>query len=187
MTQTRTDSSKATRPASGRAVNLDSMSVSQAADFLRLSPRRFRLLVDKGVITKAWGKGYQWDVILAEYLDYKHAQLAAGGGAGEGSFLDPIAERARKDKELADRVALQNAITRGEQAPARLFASALVHARFHFAEVLSVLPEQLGRELASLSRMEIKARLQERLYAALFSLAVDPSSPSPHTTQGTDQ
>lgn len=189
MTQTPAESSKAKRSASGRAVNLESMSVSQAADFLRLSPRRFRLLVDKGVITKAWGKGYHWETVLAEYLDYKHAQLA-GGASEDGAFLDPVAERARKDKELADRVALQNAMTRGEQAPVRFFAFALAHARERFAAELAGLPEKLSVELAGLSRLEIMAVLEDRLYRLLDGFAhdkppVNSSRPSPSSSNHT--
>jgi hypothetical protein len=39
----------------------------------------------------------------------------------DGAALDPTQERARKDKELADKTALQNAVTRGE-----LFSGAVV-------------------------------------------------------------
>src|SRR5689334_16601782 len=44
-----------------------------------------------------------------------------GRAAGAEADLDPAQERARKDKELADKTALQNAVTRGE-----LFSGAVV-------------------------------------------------------------
>src|ERR1044072_7924659 len=44
-----------------------------------------------------------------------------GRGVVAGGDLDPAQERARKDKELADKTALQNAATRGE-----MFSGAIV-------------------------------------------------------------
>lgn len=160
------------------ARNLDSMSVAKAAEFLIMSPRRFRLLVDQGVITKAWGSGYKCDVILREYLDHLHSYIANREAGTAKPGLDPIAERARKDSEMADRVALANAVTRGEQAPVKLFQSALDDATTIIRERTVSLPDQLAGQLVGRSRADIKATLKTHIDGLLRGLAA-------HTTKTT--
>jgi hypothetical protein len=160
---------------SARPIKPDSMSVAQAAEFLSMSPRRFRILVDQGVITKAWGTGYKWDVILREYLDHMH-DLIAKRETGE-AILDPIAERARKDSEMADRVALQNAVTRGEQAPMALFQSALDDVISAIRARVEPLPELLVDQLVGRDRTTIMTILKHATDAVLTEL----SNPQPKT------
>jgi len=154
-----------------------SMSVAKASAYLFMSTRRFRLMVDQGVFTKAWGTGYDADTILREYLDHLHGVVADQKTGNAKAVLDPIAERARRDKEMADRMALQNAVTRGEQAPVALFQTVLDDATTAIHARVVSLPERLAGQLVGQDRASIADRLRQ----AIHSLLSDLAHPQPKT------
>jgi len=153
------------------AARTDSMSVAKASAYLFMSPRNFRLLLDQGVFTKAWGRGYDAQTILREYLEHLR-KVADDRQSGKAeAVLDPIAERARRDKEQADRIALQNAVTRGEQAPIGLFQLALDDATTAIRARITSLPDALADQLVGMDRTAIKAVLKLTVDAVLLDLA----------------
>ena len=86
-----------------------------AAAHICLAVRNFHNLVARGVIEKQDRGGYDLDIVREEYI--RHLQDVAAGREkkqSQAGELNGEQERARKDKELADRTSLQNAVTRGE-------------------------------------------------------------------------
>lgn len=150
----------------------DSMSVAKASAYLLTSTRRFRLLVDQGVFTKAWGTGYDADTILREYLDHLHRVIAdRKSGKLSAVVLDPIAERARRDREIADRMSLQNSVTRGEQAPTVMFGTALRDAVNELRARAVRIPDDLADQLVAQNRATISECLRQTLHHLLQDLA----------------
>lgn len=71
------------------------------------------------------------------------------------SALDLAGERARLAKEQADRVAMQNAITRGELAPVALIEQVLAATAAKVAGIFDAIPGLVRRRVPRLSREEL--------------------------------
>ncbi|WP_238313823.1 hypothetical protein [Methylobacterium crusticola] len=97
--------------------------------------------------------------------------------------LDPLRERTRKDKELADRTALQNVVARGELvsvADAEATWLAIIGVA---RERLLALPNKLGPRLVGLrSASEAQAIIEDEVHAALSELADATVSPVEHAS-----
>ena len=85
--------------------------IAQAANHLFLEERRFRELVDAGAISRAARGSYDLNQVREQYI--RNLREVAAGRVKSGD-LDPQQEKARKDKEYADHLAMRNDITRGE-------------------------------------------------------------------------
>jgi hypothetical protein len=88
-----------------------------------------------------------------------------------GEELDPNKERARKDKEMADKLALQNAETRGDLAPVSVMERELgmVFAD-HRSNALG-LPSKLAPRLVGLNADQIRDIIESGIYELLGGLA----------------
>lgn len=80
----------------------------------------------------------------------------AAGRAAEGG-LDLAAERARLAREHADKVAMQNAVTRSELAPKRLLSDVLARSLSRIARLLDTIPGELRRRNPALTSEDIDA------------------------------
>lgn len=89
--------------------------------------------------------GCEW---LLAYCD--HLREVAAGRGGENA-LELAAERARLAKEQADKLAMQNAVTRGELAPARLIEEVIVRAGARMGRLLETIPGLLRRRQPNLT------------------------------------
>lgn len=102
-----------------------------------------------------------------------HIREVAAGRATNGD-LDLATERARLAKEQADKVAMQNAVTRGELAPAYLIEEVLSKAGAKVAGILDAIPGQVRRMAPELpgTVVEVVAReiAKARNVAAAVSL-----------------
>ncbi|MDZ4254846.1 MAG: terminase small subunit [Sulfuritalea sp.] len=100
-------------------------------------------------------------------IDWKSATLAqvrvayirrlreqAAGRATIGD-LDLAGERARLAKEQADRVAMQNAVTRGELAPVALLEQVLAAAAGKVAGIFDAIPGLVRRRVPHLTREDL--------------------------------
>ncbi|MFC6351246.1 terminase small subunit [Stenotrophomonas sp. CW117] len=107
------------------------------------------------------------DVLQAVGLDHKQVPLSviriayirklreeAAGRGGEGS-LELASERARLAKEQADKIAMQNAVTRGELAPAYVLEEVLSRAGARAARLLETIPGTLRRRVPLLTSDDI--------------------------------
>lgn len=89
----------------------------------------------------------------------------------EDGELDAVAERARRDAESADRLALQNAETRGDLARVSVMEREL-SALFadHRSNALA-LPSKLAPQLVGLNADQIRERIEASVYDLLTQLA----------------
>ncbi|WP_211160133.1 terminase small subunit [Aromatoleum aromaticum] len=140
-------------------------------------------LLARGVLT-ADGSGGQW---LHDYC--AHLREIAAGRATNGD-LDLAGERARLAKEQADKVAMQNAVTRGELAPVGLIEEVLAKAGARAAKILDTIPGTIRRREPSLSADTIATIARDiakvRNIAASVSLA-DLREDDQADDQGRDQ
>lgn len=97
------------------------------------------------------------DSLQAWLLAYcEHLRGMAAGRGGEGSLV-LTTERARLAREQADKVAMQNAVTRGELAPAHLLEQVLARAGARAARILDTIPGEIKRRLPQLASDDIAA------------------------------
>lgn len=85
-----------------------------------------------------------------------HLREVAAGRMAEGG-IDLATERARLAKEQADRIAMQNAISRNELAPVYLLEEVLAKAGTRVARILDTIPGVIKRREPSLSAETIAA------------------------------
>lgn len=143
--------------------------VSQSAfgDAVGISQQAVSDLLARGVIMHGQSAG-EWLLSYCANL----REVAAGRQAGEG--FDLPTERARLAREQADKIAMQNAQTRRELAPAYLIEEVLAKAGAKVAGILEAIPGQVKRRLPNLPASEIEAIQTEiakaRNVAAAISL-----------------
>lgn len=106
-------------------------------------------------------------------------EMAAGRAASGG--LDLATERARLAKEQADKVAMQNAVVRGELAPVVLIEEVLSKAASKVAGVFDAIPGMVRRRVPKLTSGDIDLIAGEiakaRNIVATMSLADVCTSP----------
>lgn len=100
-----------------------------------------------------------------------HIREVAAGRATNGD-LDLATERARLAKEQADKVAMQNAVTRGELAPAYLIEEVLSRAGSKVAGILDAIPGQVRRMAPELPVVVIDVVAREIAKARNVAAAV---------------
>lgn len=125
------------------------MSQQDIAEHLDLSqPAVSGLMEQLGI---DW-KSSDLSVIRVAYIRRLREQAAGRGGEAVGELA---AERARLAKEQADKVAMQNAVTRGELAPVALLEEVLTKAASKVAGVLDAIPGMIRRRVPLLTADDI--------------------------------
>jgi len=127
-----------------------SMAQAEFGAIVGISQQAVSDLQSRGVLAPGAAAG-TWLLAYTEHL----REMAAGRG-GEGS-LELARERARLAKEQADKVAMQNALTRGELAPAHVLEQVLARAGARAARLLEAIPGELKRRLPQLGSEDIAA------------------------------
>ena len=92
------------------------------------------------------------DQVRIAYIHKLREQAAGRAAVGD---LDLAGERARLAKEQADRVAMQNAVTRGELAPVILIEEVLTKAASKVAGILDAIPGMIRRRVPLLTADDI--------------------------------
>lgn len=92
------------------------------------------------------------DEIRVAYIRELREQAAGRAAAGD---LDLATERARLAKEQADKVAMQNAVTRGDLAPVVLIEDVLTRAAARVAGIFDAIPGMVRRRVPKLSTDEL--------------------------------
>lgn len=142
---------------------------AEIAEYLDISERRVRELASE------WGVDSR-DVTLSEWrVRYiRKLREEAAGRAAIGD-LDLVSERARLAKEQADRISMQNAVTRKELAPAELIEEVLSRTGAKAAKLLDTIPGELKRRCPQLTADDVTAIAgtiaKVRNLAAAISLA----------------
>ncbi|WP_374481331.1 terminase small subunit [Zoogloea sp.] len=124
------------------------------AGLVGVSQKTVSLLLSRGVLTPR----ATCSVWLREYCE--HLRAAAEERAAEGG-ANLVAERARLAKEQADRLAMQNAISRRELAPRPLLESILVKSGRRAASILNTIPGQVQKRLPMLTSVDVEAIARE--------------------------
>lgn len=125
-----------TQSAFGELVGISQQAVSDLV--------RRRILADGST-------GDEW---LLAYCDHLR-EVAAGRGGNDAMAL--AAERARLAAAQADKVEMQNAVTRGELAPARLIEEVIARAGARMSRLLDTIPGLLRRRLPQLTSDDVAA------------------------------
>ncbi len=113
--------------------------------------------IDAEVADIQWGRNTDPDQSARANAGRDVAPPPSGGhGAGIGAGdLNLAGERARLAKEQADRVAMQNAVTRGELAPVVLLEQVLAAAAGKVAGIFDAIPGLVRRRVPRLTREEL--------------------------------
>lgn len=131
--------------------------IAECAKHLFMDERRFKQLLDEGVIDRQQRAGYDLGVVREQYI--RHVREVAAGRTIAGD-LDPAQERARKDKELADKTALTNAATRKELLPRAEVHAAVTNSFSRVRARLLSLPTKMAPMVMGLTSL---ATVQEKL------------------------
>lgn len=126
-------------------------------------------LVQRGVVASD-GTAREWLLAYCEHI----RGIAAGRGGDDGAGL--AAARKRLADEQADRIAMQNAVTRKELAPAHLLEEVLAKTGARAAKILDTIPGEIRRRAPQLTSDDIAAIAlvvaKARNLAASMSMAV---------------
>lgn len=120
----------------------------QFGDLVGISQPAVSDLLMRGVLTDGANLG-DWLIDYCRNL----REVAAGRAAGDG--LDLATERARLAREQADKIAMQNAVTRGELAPVSLIEEVLSKAASRISGLLDAIPGMVRRRVPGLTAEDI--------------------------------
>ncbi|WP_217698642.1 terminase small subunit [Pseudoxanthomonas indica] len=126
------------------------VSQAQFGDLVGISQQAVSLLMQRKILVD----GASADEWLLAYCD--HLRSVAAGRGGDAS-LELAAERARLAKEQADKIAMQNAVTRGELAPAYLLEEVLARVGAKAGRILETIPGLVRRRQPQLTSDDIAA------------------------------
>lgn len=143
--------------------------IGEVARHLFMDERTFRKLVDDGTITRRERGAYDLDDSREEYI--RSIREVAAGRVQSGE-LDRAQESARKDKEIADKYALENAQRRSELLPRDEVAAAVTAAFARVRARLLALPAKIAPLVLGLTSLaEIKGKISDAVNEALAELA----------------
>lgn len=145
--------------------------VNAVAKALNLTPRRIQQLKAEGMPTAGRGQ-YELGPCMAWYIRYLQAKLDKIGPNTNSDTPDLVAEKTRLAKEQGDKIALENAIKRGQliyaDDAAEIWSDHISHAK---SKIL-VIPSKLAPQLVNIDNANVIAgKLRDELDAALAELA----------------
>jgi phage terminase Nu1 subunit (DNA packaging protein) len=140
----------------------------QAAQHLDLSERRFRELLDVGVISREGAGKYDLARTRTQYIRHLR-KLASSHGAGKPDLANERALLAREQRETA---ALRNAISRGEYVRVREVAE-IVSAEYAVVrERIMGLPGKIADACAMQPREVVESLMFDEISETLNELSV---------------
>lgn len=158
------------------AVKPVTLSAQEFANLVNLDKRRVQQLAKEGVIEKE-GRGlYPLGQITAyiRYLQDLVQQRKVQPEVVEG-MLNPEQEKARADKERADKLALDNKVTRGELVHADEVEKEWVQVLMAVRAGFLALPSNVSEEVSMLkSARQVKKRLTDEVSEILENLSNAP-------------
>lgn len=148
-----------------------SVDVQAVAKALNLTPRRVQQLKAEGMPSIGRGQ-YELGPCMAWYIRYLQSKLDKLGPNTNPETPDLLVEKTRLAKEQGDKIALENAIKRGQLVYAdevsRVWADHISSAK---SKIL-VIPSKLGPQLVNIDNANVIAgKLRDELDAALAELA----------------
>lgn len=143
--------------------------VNEAAAHCFLDKSNFLRYVDSGIIERAERGAYNLDEVRKAYIF--HLREGAAGRLKTGP-LDANQERARKDKELADKTALQNALMRQEIVTKGFFHRFMTEAFSRCRAKMLAIPSKLAPVVVHINSIsEAQAKLTEAVHDSLNELS----------------
>lgn len=140
------------------------MTESALGDVLGVGVRRIRQLVTEGVLTKPL---HRRDSVRA-YCGWLREKASRGV-----AVMDELkAEKVRQAREAADKLALQNAASRGEMVAASAVESAWSNVLRDVRSMMLAVPSRCGATLPHLTTHDV-ASIEGEIKAALKGLADD--------------
>lgn len=136
---------------------------AQAADHIFCSERRFRELVDEGVITRRPKGGYDLRTVRREAFRHLRHLAAGTGGAGLAVARTGLAE------QQTEAIAFKNSLVRGEYVRVDSVGRVLTENLQVFRELCLAWPGANADKLALGDPVE-RSRLEERLTAGMHEL-----------------
>jgi phage terminase Nu1 subunit (DNA packaging protein) len=128
----------------------DVVSAEDLAAWLGVSTRVVRDLAQRGIITKAGKGNYPLRDGIKAYCTHIREQ-----GAGRAGSNTLTAERLRAVREQADKLALQNAATRGEMLSARTVESTWATTLHGVRAAMLAIPSRIQTRLSSLTAQDV--------------------------------
>lgn len=104
---------------------------------------------------KAAGVLADGDTLGGWLLAYCHRLRETAAGRQAEGGLDLATERARLAREQADKIAMQNAVSRKELAPAYLLEDVLAKAGSKVGRILDTIPGELRRRVPTLTAEDV--------------------------------
>jgi phage terminase Nu1 subunit (DNA packaging protein) len=140
---------------------------AEAARHIDLSERRFRELLDAGVIERQRSDGYDLLRVRTSYIRHLRSALAGHGSA------NLTVQRARLADAQAQRAEFQNALSQGGFVQLSLMERALARTLIAFREQCLSLPGKVADSCAGKDRGEIYDLIKTEVFEMLTALA-DP-------------
>jgi terminase small subunit / prophage DNA-packing protein len=144
---------------------------ADVADHLFMSRQNASDLFARGILPDRGRGGADLDECRRAYIEHIRAQAAGRLGTGDGE-LDLTEERARKAKEEADRLEMQNAQMRGELLARTDVDAAVVGAFARVRARMIGVPSKVAPIVVTMdSPAEAEAAIRKAVYEALKELA----------------
>jgi phage terminase Nu1 subunit (DNA packaging protein) len=130
--------------------------VAVIAKLLDLTPRRVQHLANEGVIPRAEKGRYELVPAVRGYIRYLRERSIGKDGA---TIPDIAAERARLTREQADKMAMENATSRGELISVHLVRKSLERTFSAFGSRVEAIPRKAVPRLKSCAGDAARERL----------------------------
>lgn len=140
---------------------------SECADWLDISERRLRELIDEGVIDRAEKGQYDVKAVVQQYVRNLR-EIAAGRGGGSGTKAE---DEARLAKAKADKAEMEAAQMRGELIPADTIAETLQSAVMVMKTRMLAVPPRAASEVGARNVASAEKVIRGHINEALTELS----------------
>jgi len=142
---------------------------AECAEWLDMSERRFRELLDEGVIARADKGRYELKSVVGQYV--RHIREVAAGRSGGDEQVSKSAADARKMQAQAEKAEIEVAQLRGELIPADQIAD-VVHAAVQTMKTrLTAIPAKAAVAVGARNVAVAEKVIREHVNEALTELA----------------
>lgn len=157
---------------------------ADCARLIGISERRFRELLDEGVLQRRPAGQYEFDVVVPTYC--AHLREIAAGRGGQDAQAKRAVDDARRAKVLADRAEVEFAQLKGELVPTDQIADAVHAAVQIFRTRMLALPSSLSARIGARDPGEAEKMIREQVIEALEDLAKIKVTQAAPNNEGTD-
>jgi phage terminase Nu1 subunit (DNA packaging protein) len=143
---------------------------AECAEWLDISERRVRELIDEGVIARANGKGgYDLKTVVQQYV--RNLREVAAGRGGQEAQQEKGGHDARRAAALADKAEMEVAEMRGQLVPADEIRDALHSAVMIMKTRILAVPTKAAARLGVKDMAAAEKVIRDEVVEALEGLA----------------